>query len=132
MGEYPFQNDRPTQDNYNTTYQNIYRNFRKSSINIASGSSDRQIIHQAIPPTRILEKFSLLILKSLSQENYLEKLLLEIRQELKADRVLICRLKTDGSGTIVAESVASGLPQDRKSTRLNSSHSGESRMPSSA
>lgn len=111
MGEpYPIQNDRATQDNYNTTYQNIYRNFRKSSINITSGSSDRQIIHQAIPPTRILE-ISQLILKSLSQENYQEKLLLLIRQELKADRVLICRLKTDGSGTIVAESVASGLPQ---------------------
>ena len=95
MGElYPKQYDRATKDNYNTTYQNIYRNFRKSSINIASGSSDRQI-HQAIPPTRIL-KISQLILKSLSQENHLEKLLLEIRQELKADRVLICRLKTDG------------------------------------
>ena len=89
MGEpYPLQNDRATKDNYNTTYQNIYRNFRKSSINIASGSSDRQIIHQVIPPTRILEKLSLLILKSLNQENYLETLLLEIRQELKADRVL--------------------------------------------
>lgn len=108
MGEY-LRSDQTAQDRYNTTYQNVYRNFRKSSINIASGSSDRQI-HQAIPPTRIL-KISQLILKSLSQENHLEKLLLEIRQELKADRVLICRLKTDGSGTIVAESVASGLPQ---------------------
>ncbi len=112
MGEpYPLQNDQTPKDSYNITYQNIYRNFRKSSINIASGRSDRQIIHQAIPSTQILEKLSLLILKSLNQENYLETLLLLIRQELKADRVVICRLKTDGSGTIVAESVASGLPQ---------------------
>lgn len=108
---YPKQNDRATKDNYNTIYQNIYRNFRKSSINIAASSSDRQIIPLASTPTQILEKLSLLILKSLHQENYLETLLLLIRQELKADRVLICRLKTDGSGTIVAESVASGLPQ---------------------
>ena len=34
--------------------------------------------------------------------------------------------------TAVSEAVTNCIVQDRKSTRLNSSHSGESRMPSSA
>ena len=38
-----------------------------------------------------------------------------------------------GSGAIISERSSKGRKKgDRKSTRLNSSHSGESRMPSSA
>lgn len=118
---YPKRIDQATKDNYNTTYQNIYRNFRKSSINITSGSSDckiippgssaRQFIPPASTPTRILEKISLLILQSFNQKDKLKTILLEVRQALLVDRVLICRFNADGSEKIVAESVTPGLPE---------------------
>ena len=41
-------------------------------------------------------------------------------------------LKKGGYTVTVASNGAEALRKDRKSTRLNSSHSGESRMPSSA
>ena len=44
----------------------------------------------------------------------------------------IWMLATSFSATTFGDDMASLLPRDRKSTRLNSSHSGESRMPSSA
>lgn len=109
MGDYANCNSR-TANNYDLIYRNIYRNFRQSSIGSTAKSSDR---HQILESNyslnaQILEKFSLVVLQSLNQENNLEALLLEVRQALKADRVLILRLGNHGS-TIVAESVASTL-----------------------
>lgn len=111
MGDYANCNSR-TANNYDLIYRNIYRNFRQSSIGSTAKSSDR---HQILESnyslnSQILEKFSLLVLQSLNQENNLEALLLEVRQALKADRVLILRLGNHGS-TIVAESVAAGWPE---------------------
>ena len=40
--------------------------------------------------------------------------------------------KYAGVGDIIVVSIKEAIPRDRKSTRLNSSHSGEYRMPSSA
>ena len=49
----------------------------------------------------------------------------------ESDRIIT--LLTPGLGVISASAQSSlRLKRDRKSTRLNSSHSGESRMPSSA
>ena len=46
-------------------------------------------------------------------------------------RAVAPRLSLDSEGLAVVKH-DSGVHEDRKSTRLNSSHSGESRMPSSA
>ena len=116
MGEtYPKNSARTGKDSYSITYRNVYQNFTKSSINIptstAFSSSDRPTVKQTCEPTRILEKISLLILQSFNQGDKLETVLLEIRQALKLDRVLICRFNADGSEKIVAESVTPGLPE---------------------
>lgn len=111
MGDtYPKHNNRNKADSYTHTYRNVYSNFTKPSINIAN-NSDRQIISPAATPTQILEKISLLILQFFNQGDKLETILLEIRQALKVDRVLICRFNADGSEKIIAESVTPGLPQ---------------------
>ena len=52
-------------------------------------------------------------------------------------RKIICRVPLRGEGSCGGggaprDSAGSGATEDRKSTRLNSSHSGQSRMPSSA
>lgn len=116
MGEtYPKDNARTSKDSYALTYRNIYSNFTKPSINIptssAFSSSVSPTVKQTCEPTRILEKISLLILQSFNQGDKVETILLEIRQVLKVDRVLICRFNADGSEKIVAESVTPGLPQ---------------------
>ena len=45
---------------------------------------------------------------------------------------LVVGLQREGFGVEVARDGAEALSKDRKSTRLNSSHVSESRMPSSA
>lgn len=72
---------------------------------------DRQILNSTSAENlQILGGISLLILQSLNQENILETAVVEIRQALKADRVVVFRFNADWSGTIVAESVAPGWP----------------------
>ena len=50
----------------------------------------------------------------------------------ESDRWLYYRKRTEGQNTVLVNKANQLVDADRKSTRLNSSHSGESRMPSSA
>ena len=54
--------------------------------------------------------------------------------KVKRSRVPLYRIVLDRTGSIVSEGTAivTQAREDRKSTRLNSSHSAKSRMPSSA
>ena len=62
----------------------------------------------------------------------LEKRLEEIKEDIKYINVSVDDYKSAGFNERVQTSLKAGSTLDRKSTRLNSSHSRKSRMPSSA
>jgi twitching motility protein PilJ len=59
----------------------------------------------------LIRKIFIPVVQSLDQGKVLETTVIETRQALKADRILVYRFYNDWSGAIVAESVASGLPE---------------------
>ncbi len=58
-----------------------------------------------------LKEITRLIRRSFDMEDILTTTVGEVRQALKADRVLVYRFRTDWSGIVIAESVAAGFPQ---------------------
>ena len=74
----------------------------------------------------------LIVIPAFNEELVLDKTLDALLNEVSANQVLVV---SDGSTDKTAEIVKAkniNLLEDRKSTRLNSSHMSESRMPSSA
>ena len=59
---------------------------------------------------RLFAEISLKIRQSLQLESILETTVKEVQKILQADRVLICQLWPDASGTVVTEAVSSGWP----------------------
>ncbi|PSB63797.1 hypothetical protein C7B79_12480 [Chroococcidiopsis cubana CCALA 043] len=100
-------------DKYSLTYRNIYRNFRRSSIDIDISNScgaSRSRKQTYLRDREILNKILSLAIQSLNREDCLDNLLLEIRQAIQTDRVLVYSFDRDWSGTIVAESVTAQFP----------------------
>ncbi|OWY66419.1 hypothetical protein B7486_36800 [cyanobacterium TDX16] len=100
-------------DKYSLTYRNIYRNFRKSSIDIdisnsCGASQTRKSV--CLRDREFLNRISSIAIESLNREDCLDNLLLEIRQAIQTDRVLVHRFDRNWSGTIVAESVTAQFP----------------------
>ena len=65
----------------------------------------------------------------------LRRLALDQQLALMTSVISVTSIPNKGRGYIAQRDIKAGeiiLEEDRKSTRLNSSHSGESRMPSSA
>lgn len=102
---------KTTGDRYALTYRNIYRNFRKSSIELTNSNEVRQTLEQTDSHNlKIINRISAFALQVFNREDCLENLLLEIRQAMLVDRVLIYRFDRHWSGKILAESVAAGFP----------------------
>ena len=76
--------------------------------------SDRQLVEEEIysqsQQARLLAEITLKFRHSLKLEDSLETAVTELKQFLRADRVLIFRLRPDGSGTVLREAVESGWP----------------------
>ncbi|NHC38191.1 GAF domain-containing protein [Scytonema millei VB511283] len=100
-------------DKYSLTYRNIYRNFRKSSIDIEISNScgvSQTRKQTDLRDREILNRILAIAIQSLNREDCLDNLLLEIRQAIQTDRVLVYRFDRTWSGTIVAESVTAQFP----------------------
>ncbi|MGK7906968.1 MAG: ATP-binding protein [Synechococcus sp.] len=76
--------------------------------------SDRQLVEEELysqsQQARLLAEITLKFRHSLKLEDSLETAVTELKQFLRADRVLIFRLRPDGSGTVLREAVEPGWP----------------------
>lgn len=67
----------------------------------------RNQLHQRIERERLVARITQKLHQSLDLQDILQTTVVQVRQYLQTDRVLIFRLQPDGSGTIVTESVGS-------------------------
>jgi methyl-accepting chemotaxis protein PixJ len=77
-----------------------------------NGTQDNQPFYDLTTPSAVLMSFNRLFRKAFNQQDILRTLVLETRQLLKADRVVVYRLNEDFmGGVIVQEAVGPGFPQ---------------------
>jgi PAS domain S-box-containing protein len=81
-----------------------------TGIDITEGKLLAKDLNQQEQRTQLLAKITLKIRQSLQLEEILQTTVTEVRNLLQADRVLIYRLWSDGTGSAVTEAVVPGFP----------------------
>ena len=77
---------------------------------ITEGKRAEEVLRQQSKRSQLFSEITLNIRQSLKLEEILQTTVTEVQQLLKADRVLIFQLQSDGSGHVVQEAVVRGWP----------------------
>jgi PAS domain S-box-containing protein len=80
------------------------------AIDITERKRAEEVLRQQSKRAQLFSEITLNIRQSLKLEEILQTTVTEVQQLLKADRVLIFQLQSDGSGNVVQEAVVPGWP----------------------